>query len=86
MRPKSETVGTSEEVVKDIRRATRKQYSAEEKIRIVLGGLAANTASLSCAGVRALPRAYITAGRGSSSRLATAGWLAMRNAPPAPAK
>lgn len=28
-----------ERVVKDIRRATRKQYSAEEKIRIVLDGL-----------------------------------------------
>ena len=39
MRSKSETVGTSEQVVKDIRRATRKQYSAEEKIRIVLDGL-----------------------------------------------
>ena len=39
MRQKSETRGTSEQVVKDIRRATRKQYSAEEKIRIVLDGL-----------------------------------------------
>jgi len=29
----------AERVVKDIRRATRKQYSAEEKIRIVLDGL-----------------------------------------------
>ena len=29
----------AEKVVKDIRRATRKQYSAEEKIRIVLEGL-----------------------------------------------
>ncbi len=29
----------TEKVVRDIRRATRKQYSAEEKIRIVLGGL-----------------------------------------------
>ena len=28
-----------ERIVKDIRRATRKQYSAEEKIRIVLDGL-----------------------------------------------
>ena len=28
-----------EKVVKDIRRATRRQYSAEEKIRIVLDGL-----------------------------------------------
>ena len=40
MRQKSETRATSsEQVVKDIRRATRKQYSAEEKIRIVLDGL-----------------------------------------------
>ena len=31
--------GHGEKVVKDIRRATRKQYSAEEKIRIVLDGL-----------------------------------------------
>jgi transposase len=30
---------SSEEVVKDIRRATRRQFSAEEKIRIVLDGL-----------------------------------------------
>ena len=29
----------AERVVKDIRRATRKQYGAEEKIRIVLEGL-----------------------------------------------
>ena len=40
MRQKSETqVQSSEQVVKDIRRATRKQYSSEEKIRIVLDGL-----------------------------------------------
>jgi transposase len=31
--------GHGEKVVKDIRRATRKQYSAEEKIKIVLDGL-----------------------------------------------
>jgi transposase-like protein len=30
---------TSEKLVRDIRRATRKQYSAEEKIRIILDGL-----------------------------------------------
>ena len=40
MRQKSRSVGSNgEKVVKDIRRATRKQYSAEEKIRIVLDGL-----------------------------------------------
>ena len=30
---------SSEKIVKDIRRRTRKKYSAEEKIRIVLDGL-----------------------------------------------
>ncbi len=30
---------SSEQTVRDIRRATRRQYSAEEKIRIVLDGL-----------------------------------------------
>jgi transposase len=40
MRQKSGTrETTSEQVVKDIRRATRKHHSAEEKIRIVLDGL-----------------------------------------------
>ncbi len=40
MRQNIKTWGTSsEKTVKDTRRATRKQYSAEEKIRIVLGGL-----------------------------------------------
>ena len=29
---------SSEKIVKDIRRRTRKKYSAEEKIRIVLDG------------------------------------------------
>ena len=40
MRQKSVTSSSpSERLVKTIRRATRKQYSAEEKIRIVLDGL-----------------------------------------------
>ena len=39
MRHKSGPHGTTEKHIKDIRRATRKQYSAEEKIRIVLEGL-----------------------------------------------
>ena len=36
---KSETRATPEQIVKDIRRATRKHHSAEEKIRVVLEGL-----------------------------------------------
>ena len=40
MRQKSSSLTTpGEKVVKDIRRATRKHYSAEDKIRIVLDGL-----------------------------------------------
>ena len=40
MRRKHEAkAGSAEQAVRDIRRATRKQYSAEEKIRIVLEGL-----------------------------------------------
>ena len=40
MRQKSNVnTQSSEDIVKGIRRATRKRYSAEEKIRIVLDGL-----------------------------------------------
>ena len=40
MRQKSQTRQTgAAKAIKDIRGATRKQYSAEEKIRIVLDGL-----------------------------------------------
>ena len=40
MRQKSGTrESSSERIVRDIRRATRKQYSAEENIRIALDGL-----------------------------------------------
>jgi transposase len=39
VRARSKWLHGSEQVVKDIKRATRKQYSSEEKIRIVLDGL-----------------------------------------------
>jgi transposase len=39
MTQKSGPTETAEQHVRDIRRATRKKYSAEEKIRIVLAGL-----------------------------------------------
>ena len=41
MRPKSsgQPKASAERVVKDIRRATRRHFSAEDKIRIVLEGL-----------------------------------------------
>jgi len=39
MSEKSGPRGTAEALVREIRRATRKQYGVEEKIRIVLEGL-----------------------------------------------
>jgi hypothetical protein len=43
MRPKSSSAKKpAEQVVKDIRRATRRHFSAEDKIRIVLDGLLKN--------------------------------------------
>jgi transposase len=37
-KPRGRTA-SSEQIIRDIKRKTRKQYSAEEKIRIVLDGL-----------------------------------------------
>ena len=73
MRQKSETRGTSEQVVKDIRRATRKQYSAEEKIRIVLDGLRGEYSIAELCRREGIAESHITAGRRNSSRLANAG-------------
>jgi transposase len=39
MMPRKLNKPSAEKVVRDIRRATRRRYSAEEKIRIVLEGL-----------------------------------------------
>lgn len=39
MRTKTGSNGSAEKHVKDIRRKTRRRYSAEEKIRVVLDGL-----------------------------------------------
>ena len=71
----------AEQVVKEIRRATRRQFSAEEKIRIVLSGLAARTASSSCAAARGSSRTFIIAGRKTFSRRGRSDWLAI---PPGP--
>ena len=46
---------SSEPIIKDIKRKTRKQYSAEEKIRIVLDGLRGEDAmewDLTCAALQ----------------------------------
>jgi len=38
MKPKPDTKVEADKVVRDIKRATRRKFSAEEKIRIVLAG------------------------------------------------
>jgi len=79
MRTKAETDSEeAEQRVRDIRRATRRQYSAEEKIRIVFGGCAVRTASLRCAARKASTRIFTTVGRRTSWRRARSGWRATR--------
>jgi len=39
MKPKQDTKTEADKLVRDIKRATRRKFSAEEKIRIVLAGL-----------------------------------------------
>jgi transposase len=39
MKPKRDTKPEADKLVRDIKRATRRKFSAEEKIRIVLAGL-----------------------------------------------
>ena len=56
----------AEQVLKDIRRQTRRHYSAEEKIRIVLEGLRGEGTSPSSAVGKASPPRCITAGPRSS--------------------
>ncbi|QKV18959.1 hypothetical protein HTY61_11100 [Oricola thermophila] len=60
------SIDAATKLVKGIKRKTRKQYSAEEKIRIVLAACAGRRALPRCTGVRALARACIPRGRKNS--------------------
>jgi transposase len=83
MRQKSGTgKAPAEQVIKDIRRSTRKQYGAEEKTRIVLEGLRGEESIARFAGGKGSPRAIITTGRRNSWKPARSGWLATRPVPP----
>jgi hypothetical protein len=52
MRARSIKPDSAEKTVRDIRRATRRHYSAEEKIRIVLEGLRGETSAFSTHGTK----------------------------------
>jgi transposase-like protein len=64
----------AEQVLKDIRRQTRRQYSAEEKIRIVLEGLRGEENISELCRREGIAASMITAGPRSSWRLASADW------------
>jgi transposase len=87
MRQKSvSAAGTPEKLVRDIRRATRKQYSAEEKIRIVLEGLRGEENISELCRREGIAASMYYGGRRSSWRPASAGWRATPPAPRRPAR
>jgi len=72
----------AEKVVQDIRRATRKHYSAEEKIRIVLEGLRGEDSIAELCRREGIAQTCTIAGRRTSWRLARSAWQAIRPGPP----
>jgi transposase len=64
----------SERIVRDIRRATRKQYSAEEKIRIVLDGLRGEHSIAELCRREGIAESLYYTCRRSSWRLASGAW------------
>ena len=76
MRQKSmPTKEPAEEVIKGIRRATRRHFSADDKIRIVLEGLRGEASIAELCAARGLSRTCIIAGRRNSSRRGRSDWL-----------
>ena len=75
----------AEKAIRDIRRKTRKRYSAEEKIRIVLSGLRGEESIAVLCRHEGIAEVCITVGRRSSWKPARSAWQATRHVkPPAP--
>src|SRR6478735_5538680 len=70
----------AEQVLKDIRRATRRHFSSEDKIRIVLDGLRGEDSIAELCRRKGLPRASTTHGRRNSWKPASGGWRATLHA------
>ena len=68
----------AEKVVQDIRRATRKHYSAEEKIRIVLEGLRGEDSIAELCRREGIAQNLYYRWRRTSWRLERSAWLAIR--------
>ena len=59
---------SAEETVRDIRRATRRHFSAEDKIRIVLEGLRGEDSIAELCHSEGIARACTTSGQKNSSK------------------
>ena len=77
------TPASSETLVRNIRRATRKHHAAEEKIRIVLDGLRGETSIAELCRREGIAESMLL-GRRSSWRPASAGSPATRRGPRRP--
>ena len=67
----------AEDAIKDIRRATRRHFSAEDKIRIVLEGLRGEDSIAELCRREGSSRTCIIAGRRTFSRRGRSAWLAI---------
>ena len=65
-----ETTAAVEATVREIRRKTRKKYTAEEKVRIVLEGLRGEEKLPSCVAGKASTKICITSGAKNSLKRA----------------
>src|SRR4051812_29851197 len=72
----------AEKIVQDIRRATRKHYSAEDKIRIVLEGLRGEDSIAELCRREGIAQNLYYRWSKTFWRLARSAWLAMRPGPP----
>lgn len=73
---------SAEKDIKEIRRRTRRKFSAEEKIRVVLAGLRGEASIAELCRGNGLPKGSTTAGRRSAWRPASVGLRATRRARP----
>jgi transposase-like protein len=83
---KSPTKAPAERVVKDIRRATRRHFSAEDKIRIVLDGLRGEDSIAELCRKEGIAQSLYYVWSKSSWKLASAAWPVTPAVPQPPAR
>jgi len=85
MRSKADTHSEeAEKAVRDFRRATRRLYSAEEKVRIVIAGLRGEDSVAELCRKEGINQNLFIAGQRTSWRRARSGWPAIPRDPELP--